>query len=615
MGQRRLDSRQDVALLLLDWLRPLKNRYSPGGAWLHLGENSAPYGSRDVALEGYARILWGLAPLVSQDHSALPAWAKKEIDEWAALTRQGLIHGTDPAHAEYWQVPGDHDHKFVEMAAISHGILLAPHIYWQPLTPKQKENIIAWFSAINGKKIYGNNWISFRILVNAMLYKLGAGPLDEGFLQDIAVFESNYEAEGWYHDGHSGQKDYYIPFALHFYGLLTAVQLEAEMPEYAGILKSRAQEFFRDFVYWFDGRGRSVPFGRSLTYRFAHTAAFAAMAYAGVDLPMGQLRHLVLENLRDWCAQPIFGSDGILSIGYGYPNLCMSELYNSSSSPYWSFKTFLILALPEDHPLWTAREEIPLRQPKKLLPRANMIAVREHGDHALLYPAGHFAAEVGNMAAKYQKFVYSSAFGFSVSRGNTLASGGFDCTLAVTEAGDDFWRTRHKCTRFTVTETCTRTLYCLMKGVWAESLVIPLELGHVRVHYLRTDRAVELADGGFAIGKEQGMLHFQSDMVTCENGNIHCSFPWGTAGAVSLFGKGAAELVSAFPNTNLMRSLTVIPTLRYAFDPGEAWFAGYFYGTGEQKDRPAVPQIQLAPDRILLSWGGETITLEGKLWL
>ena len=46
----------------------------------------------------------------------------------------------------------------------------------------------------------------------------------------------------------------------------------------------------------------------------------------------------------------------MLSIGYGYPNLFMCESYNSAGSPYWALKAFLPLALPEDHPFWTAEE-------------------------------------------------------------------------------------------------------------------------------------------------------------------------------------------------------------------------------------------------------------------
>ena len=92
--------------------------------------------------------------------------------------------------------------------------------------------------------------------------------------EDRAVIEGCYEGDGWYHDGNKGQLDYYIPFAIHFYGLLYAKFMVKEDPEYSYILKERGRKFADDFIYWFDKDGREIPYGRSLTYRFAHGAFF-----------------------------------------------------------------------------------------------------------------------------------------------------------------------------------------------------------------------------------------------------------------------------------------------------------------------------------------------------
>ncbi|ETT66675.1 hypothetical protein C172_06274 [Paenibacillus sp. FSL H8-457] len=35
----------------------------------------------------------------------------------------------------------------------------------------------------------------------------------------------------------------------------------------------------------------------------------------------------------------------------------MAENYNAPGSPYWALKTFLVLALAQDSPFWTAVEE------------------------------------------------------------------------------------------------------------------------------------------------------------------------------------------------------------------------------------------------------------------
>lgn len=597
---RKLKTREDVALLLLDWVRPLKEYYSRGKAQLKIGETAAHYGEGSARMEGFSRVLWGLGPLFSQKNETLPKEAREEIEEWKNLCRQGLIHGTDPEHEEYWQDVWDYDQKMVEMAAIVNAVLLAPGVFWNPLEEKQKQNLYQWLKQINRHKVHANNWRFFRILVNMLFQKLGL-KADEACLEDdFSVIENSYEGEGWYFDGHPGQKDYYIPFAMHYYGLLYARQMQDVLPEKAAVFKKRAEVFFQDFKYWFDTEGREVPYGRSLTYRFAHSAFFAAMAYAGVAAPMGELKHLVLGNLRYWSENPIFDRAGILTIGYQYPNLIMSERYNAPGSPYWSFKTFLVLALPEEHPFWQAEEQSPQFEEQKLLSHPNMLAVHEKTGHTLLYPTGQHSANFGNTVAKYQKFVYSNQFGFSVSRGCELEDGAFDNTLAATAAGENCWRMRSSMEKFEVTQNGTRTLYELMDGVRVESLILPQREGHIRVHYIKTEKKILLADGGFAIPVEQGTTRLAQTMVKKEENRISCSFPWVNAGAVNQDGMGKAELVIPFPNTNLMYGLTAIPTIRYELEAGEYCLINYFYGyakRGQEENQIQVPELLIQKEK------------------
>ena len=93
------------------------------------------------------------------------------------------------------------------------------------------------------------------------------------------------------------------------------------------------------------------------------------MAFAGVTaegLGWGEIKGLLLRNLRAWLRLPIFDRDGVLTVGYGYPNLCISEGYNAPGSPYWGLKAFFALALPQEHPFWQA-EEKPYMPPLRFL--------------------------------------------------------------------------------------------------------------------------------------------------------------------------------------------------------------------------------------------------------
>lgn len=78
-----------------------------------------------------------------------------------------------------------------------------------------------------------------------------------------------------------------------------------------------------------------------MTYRFACGGFWAGLAFADDEaLPWGEIKGLYLQHLRWWAKKPIADRDGVLSIGYAYPQLTMSESYNSAGSPYWAFKAF-----------------------------------------------------------------------------------------------------------------------------------------------------------------------------------------------------------------------------------------------------------------------------------
>ena len=147
---------------------------------------------------------------------------------------------------------------------------------------------------------------------------------------------------------------------MHYYSLLYCHI--ASTPFFAGsrltsaekvkTYKERASLFARDFIHYFDpDSGASIPFGRSLTYRFACASFWGAMAFADVELPdgmtWGMVKSIYLKNLRWWFARPeILNNDGTLSIGYGYPNLNMAESYNSPGSSALYFVRTLLTPYP-----------------------------------------------------------------------------------------------------------------------------------------------------------------------------------------------------------------------------------------------------------------------------
>lgn len=60
---------------------------------------------------------------------------------------------------------------------------------------------------------------------------------------------------------------------------------------------------------------------------------WGALAFADVEVPglsWGVVKGMLLRHMRYWTTQPgSFTRDGIFTIGYTYPNINMTENYNS----------------------------------------------------------------------------------------------------------------------------------------------------------------------------------------------------------------------------------------------------------------------------------------------
>src|SRR5258707_9559702 len=306
------------------------------------------------------------------------------------------------------------------MAAVGFALALAPGEVWEPLESRAKANLTRWLLEINRRALPDNNWLFFRVLVNLGLARVGAAHDPAAMQAALDRLETFYLGDGWYADGPSAQRDYYIAFAMHFYGLLYA-KLAAELdPQRAERFRERAALFAHDFIHWFAADGAALPFGRSLTYRFAQGSFWGALAFADVEaLPWAVVKGLTLRHLHYWSRRPIFMPGGALSIGYAYSQLNMAEQYNSPGSPYWALKFFLPLALPETHPFWQAEAAPqPALAAVQALPPAGVIGGRDpQSAPVFALAAGQHAMRARHGAAKYAKIAHPTRFGFSVPSG------------------------------------------------------------------------------------------------------------------------------------------------------------------------------------------------------
>lgn len=577
-----LKTRGDVEQALHALFNPLLPFFSEGRARVRLSGNAAHFDRIAADVEGFARPLWGLTPYAAGGGS---------FDYWDYF-RDGIANGMDSDHPEFWGTVERTDQRMVEMAAIGFTLRMVPEKVWDPLSGKAKDNIATYLKSLRRYAYANNNWKFFRILVDMGLTRVGVDfdrTLTEQYLEELDGF---YLGDGWYRDGNVRRIDHYIPFAMHFYGLIYA-KLAEPGDVRADAYRERAALFAKDIRHWFDDDGGTLAFGRSLTYRFACGGFWGALAFADVEaLPWGEIKGHFMRHLRWWSRHPIADRDGVLSIGYGYPNLFMSESYNSAGSPYWALKAFLPLALGADHPFWRAEEAeagfdgapVPLRHP-------GMVMQHQTGNVVAL-SSGQQNHQMRHGAEKYAKFVYSSRYGFSVEvdeRG--YERGAFDGMLALS---DDM---RHYRVREDneVAQIAGNTLFARWKpwdDVTVETWLVPTGDWHVRVHRIETPRPLHATEGGFAIARAD------LDADHCEEGD-------GVARAqsetdlsqivdISPEGKRQGRAQRALPNTNLIVAKTIVPQLTGGVPAGTTVLATAVSATVNGVDpgeAPAMPDL------------------------
>lgn len=216
--------------------------------------------------------------------------------------------------------------------------------------------------------------------------------------------------------------------------------------------------------------------------------------------------------------------------------------------------------------------------------------------------------------AKYGGFAYSSAYAYSVPPGLfTLEQYALASQLGFSDDGGEYWKTRRK-SEYAALEHRGGDKPVLV-SVWkpypdvtVRTTLVPPEREtpnwHLRAHRVEAGREVMTADGSFAIRNQRaadGRYLDPYDAARHEGtypriiGNYDLSTPDGWAagsegafavsqGAVGIRaledgGVGrAANLVNADPNSNLVESRTVIPTLQHTIRQGETvWYVSAIY--------------------------------------
>ena len=258
---------------------------------------------------------------------------------------------------------------------------------------------------------------------------------------------------------------------------------------------------------------------------------------------------------------------------------------------------FAPLALPESHPFWSSKEEphpFSATRVVRSIPHPSQIVIRS-GGHTFLLSSGqscHYPLKATQ--AKYGKFAYSSAFGYSVPTGSyTLEQYVPESALAVSDDLGETWRMRRTVDRAEIENHDGVPVLSSSMSLWpdvtVQTYLIPPAAEspnwHIRAHKVTTDRDVQAAEGAFAV---YGCRNSDGRALTALSNSSWDGYHAASQGALVISRSGAVGIVellptndkrrggilNADPNSNLIEARSVVPTLYADMKAGETrWFA------------------------------------------
>ena len=259
--------------------------------------------------------------------------------------------------------------------------------------------------------------------------------------------------------------------------------------------------------------------------------------------------------------------------------------------------------IPEEDSFWRAPVGDVDKEEREIFIEEGRFFVAHNSGIASIYPY-ELASKTPwpTTVATYQKFVYSTRFGFCIARGfEKMEFVGADSSLAV--AIDGFpWIVRHGAEEwrkisdnvFSSTwnigpNTCIKTYLCIM-GSW-----------HIRIHQIRTGVPLMAADAGFSVPEPFINASEDNNMVMASNATENLF-----AAAASLYGGGKASSYRPPANSNLLYPRVRVPYISKRFKTGKHLWINAFYGGCEEPEK--TPTVDIKHDTILVALGDRITT-------
>ena len=271
-----------------------------------------------------------------------------------------LYNALTPGHPSSLPMPEDlpdATYQFTcEFGGLFKTLLLMPDIIWPHYTKKQQDEMAVTISKWGHHRTTQNNWRIFNIVTLSFLKKNGY-EIDDDLLKSHLLWVASYHAgDGWYLEQ---TYNYYTISLFIVYGTIwNRVFGDEYYPEIAETIENSAHKLMKTYSNFFAKDGYINMWARSIIYRTWISGGFPVSFMLKGEHPLepGFARRLCSGSILQFVTRKEFYYNNLPSLGFYGHKEYMLQNYSCPGSPLIMFLPFICLALPDDSPFWTAKE-------------------------------------------------------------------------------------------------------------------------------------------------------------------------------------------------------------------------------------------------------------------
>ncbi len=271
-----------------------------------------------------------------------------------------FYHTFTPGHSNSLPLPEelpDSNYQFTcEFGGLFKTLLLMPETIWFQYTDEQRDEMVVTISKWAHHRTTQNNWRIFNILTLSFLKKYGYA-IDDDLLKSHLLWVVSYHSgDGWYLE--QTYNYYSISLFIVYTTIWNRTFGDKYYPEIAEIIENSAKKLMESVTSFFARDGSINMWSRSICYRTWVSGAFpvAFMLKEKTPLDGGWARRLCSGSLLQFVTREEFFDNDIPSLGFYGQKEYMVQNYSCAGSPFLMFLPFICLALPDDSPFWTEKE-------------------------------------------------------------------------------------------------------------------------------------------------------------------------------------------------------------------------------------------------------------------